>query len=117
MTFIGICIVGYSAVANADSNSGGHGNKEVGGDNKLRVIIGIILVLLGCVSNGAAYVLEGRIFETYYIPSLKTIGVEGAYGVLLYLAILPIAWLVKCPSKDLCNTTNAEDPAVFIEDA
>jgi drug/metabolite transporter (DMT)-like permease len=67
-----------------------------GGKNPM---IGVMLVLTGCLAQGVQYVFEEKVMAVDNVPPLVVIGFEGIWGTLLTIFIVyPIA--SKIPGYD-----------------
>jgi drug/metabolite transporter (DMT)-like permease len=77
--FIGVAIVGASPLI--------RGGK--GGDEKVNPM-GIILLIIAQLFSGGLYIVEEKLLGDYYLDPLKVVGLEGLWGLIMTLIILPI---------------------------
>ena len=52
--------------------------------------IGILLVVISQLFAGGLYIVEEKLLGDYYLDPLKVVGLEGLWGLLMTLIILPI---------------------------
>ena len=83
LSFIGL-LMGEVKGMKIESNSGGY------------IALGIILAIGAQVSQSAHYVLEEKLLKEYNYSTLKTIGLEGLWGFLIYSIILIIFQFISC---------------------
>lgn len=88
--FVGVGLVGVAAIV-----SGNSGDEEV---NPL----GIILIILAQLFGGGLYIVEEKLLGDYYLDPLKVVGLEGLWGLIITLIILPIAGSISCDPGPLC---------------
>ena len=77
--FIGVAIVGASPLI--------RGGK--GGDEKVNPL-GLILLIVAQLFSGGLYIVEEKLLGDYYLDPLKVVGLEGLWGLITTLVILPI---------------------------
>jgi drug/metabolite transporter (DMT)-like permease len=77
--FLGVFVVGLSSVVFAES-SGGEETSP----------LGIILLLISQMFSGGLYITEEKILGDYYLDPLLVVGLEGMWGLLYYIILLPI---------------------------
>ena len=101
-----ICIVlgvaGVGAVAmvyDTDTNTGG----SVG--------FGIVLILVAQFFTGALFIVEEYFLGDYYLDPMKVVGLEGMWGLMYYMAVLPIMQGIKCGGDKLCQFGYLENSA------
>ena len=81
---LGLVIVGLSAVLKNQSSSG------------KKPFLGIILVLLSQIFTCFQLIIEEKILKEYDISELKAVGLEGLWGVILYIFLLFIFYFINC---------------------
>ena len=86
-SFIGL-LMGEIKGIQIESNSGGY------------IVLGIILSIGAQASKSAHYVLEEKLLKEYNYSTLKTIGLEGFWGFLIYIIILIIFQFISCDNWD-----------------
>ncbi len=75
--FVGVAIVGASNLIT------GSGDSQV---NPL----GILLLVIAQLFSGGLYIVEEKLLGDYYLDPLKVVGLEGLWGFIMTLVILPI---------------------------
>jgi hypothetical protein len=93
----GIFLVGLANISNRDN------------EKSKTTFLGVILILLSRTITAGQFVVEEKIFKEKKLDALYVVGIEGFWGCLLFLFILPIFQIVKCDDKDLCNNGKIED--------
>ena len=73
-------IVGLSSIVFKDKDE--HGEETS--------VLGIILLLVSQCFAGGLYITEEKILGNYYLDPLYVVGLEGMWGLLYYLILLPI---------------------------
>lgn len=75
--FLGVFTVGLSStiLSNSSESTG---------------VLGIILLLISQIFHGFLFVAEEKILGDYYLDPLFVVGVEGMWGTLIYIILLPI---------------------------
>lgn len=69
-------------------------------------MLGVSLVLAGCVAQGLQYVFEEKVMAVDDVPPLVVIGMEGLWGVALTLFVVyPVCYML--PGED---NGSFEDP-------
>lgn len=77
--FSGVALVGLAAVLKkADANS-----------EKVNPL-GILLLVLAQLFSGGLYIVEEKLLGDYYLDPLKVVGLEGLWGFLMTVVLLPI---------------------------
>jgi len=95
----GVCVIGLAMVIVASSSFIGSSN-STSSEHKNGAIIGILLVLLGCLAQGVQYIFEEKVMAVDDVPPLVVIGFEGAWGVILcILVVYPAAYMI--PGSDV----------------
>lgn len=77
LIFSGVALVGVAAIMNS---SGGEEVKP----------LGILLLIISQLFSGGLYIVEEKLLGDYYLDPLKVVGLEGLWGFLMTLVILPI---------------------------
>jgi len=54
------------------------------------------------LSQGACYVSEEKIFETYNMHTFMMVGGEGIWGLLYFAILMPILNFIPCNFNDGC---------------
>ena len=83
IVIIGLAIVGLNAILNGDSSS----------ENPS---FGIFLVILSQVFSCFLFITEEKLLKGYEIPPLKAVGLEGMWGVSVYIVLLFIFYFIRC---------------------
>lgn len=83
--FLGVFIVGLASIVFKPADSG----EETSA-------IGIILLLVSQLFAGGLYITEEKILGDYYLDPLQVVGLEGMWGLIYYLILLPIFQVIKC---------------------
>ena len=52
--------------------------------------LGILLLLISQLFSGGLYIVEEKLLGDYYLDPLKVVGLEGLWGFIMCLIILPI---------------------------
>lgn len=79
--FIGVAIVGASPLI--------HGKENKDPSQKVDPL-GILLLIIAQLFSGGLYIVEEKLLGDYYLDPLKVVGLEGLWGFLMTLIILPI---------------------------
>jgi len=101
LSFVGL-LLGEIKGINIENRPGGY------------IVLGIILTIGAQVCQSAHYVFEEKLLKEYNYSTLKTIGLEGLWGFLIYSIILIIFQFIRCDdwsestSEAICFT-NDED--------
>lgn len=107
--FLGLFLVGLSAIVTPDKSKGGDDKKDQhksGGT----VATGIILLIIAQFFAGTQFVVEEKILSNYYLNPMQIVGWEGFFGFTFYLIALPIMQAIPChPSGDFCPDSKIED--------
>ena len=84
VVIIGLCIVGINAILNSNGVSGENPG------------FGIFLVVLSQLFSCSLLITEEKLLKGYETPALKAVGLEGMWGVLVYLFLLFIFYFIRC---------------------
>ena len=87
LSFIGL-LMGEIKGVQIESNSGGF------------IILGIILSIGAQATKSVHYILEEKLLKEYNYSTLKTIGLEGFWGFIIYIIILIIFQFISCDNWD-----------------
>ena len=87
LSFAGL-LMGEIKGIQIENNSGGY------------IALGIILAIGAQVSQSTHYILEEKLLKEYNYSTLKTIGLEGFWGFLIYSIILIIFQFISCENWD-----------------
>jgi drug/metabolite transporter (DMT)-like permease len=52
--------------------------------------LGILLLIIAQLFSGGLYIVEEKLLGDYYLDPLKVVGLEGLWGLLMTIIILPI---------------------------
>ena len=55
------------------------------------------------------FIVEEYFLGGYYLDPMKVVGLEGMWGLLYYMTILPIMQAVKCDGDKLCQFKYVEN--------
>lgn len=58
---------------------------------------------------------EEKLFENYYLDPFKVVGLEGMWGSLYYIILLPIMQNIHCSIEDICGNGRLEDSLLAIK--
>jgi drug/metabolite transporter (DMT)-like permease len=81
---IGLCIVGLNAILNGNNSTG---------ENPA---FGIFLAILSQVFSSLLLITEEKLLKGYETPPLKAVGLEGMWGVCVYIILLFGFYFIKC---------------------
>lgn len=95
--FTGVALVGVAAIL-----AGNSGGEEV---NPL----GILLLVLAQLFSGGLYIVEEKLLGDYYLDPLKVVGLEGLWGLIITVILLPIFQVIECGPNELCYYGRLED--------
>ena len=84
VVIVGLCIVGLNAILKGDTSSG---------ENPA---FGIFLVVLSQLFSCSLFITEEKLLKGYETPPLKAVGLEGMWGVCVYLVLLFIFFFIRC---------------------
>ena len=84
IVIIGLVIVGLNATIYGNSSSG---------ENPA---FGILLVAISQVFSCFLYITEEKLLKGYEVPPLKAVGLEGMWGVCVYIILLFIFYFIRC---------------------
>ena len=89
--FLGICIVVIGLIIVGI-------NAAIGGKDEIdsKIILGIFLVILSQVFSCFLFISEEKILKHYDVPPLKSVGMEGMWGVGCYIILLFIFYFIRC---------------------
>ena len=62
----------------------------------MKQLIGVLLILASLFSNGFLFVYEQKLYQIYHIDPLYMVGMEGMFGIVIYLIVMPILTFVHC---------------------
>ena len=79
--FSGVALVGVAALLNS---------KPEGSEEESVNPMGIVLVIVSQFFAGGLYIVEEKLLSDYYLDPLKVVGLEGLWGFIMTLVILPI---------------------------
>ena len=96
--FTGVAIVGGAPLL--------HSSK--GGDEKVDPL-GILLLIVAQLFSGGLYIVEEKLLGDYYLDPLKVVGLEGLWGFLITVILLPIFQQINCGPNDICYYGKLED--------
>jgi drug/metabolite transporter (DMT)-like permease len=95
--FTGVALVGLAAIL-----AGNSGDEEV---NPL----GIFLLVLAQLFTGGLFIVEEKLLGDYYLDPLKVVGLEGLWGLIITVILLPIFQVIECGPNELCYYGRLED--------
>lgn len=85
-------------------------NKDKDKDHETTNPLGILLVLVAQLFSGGLYIVEEKLLGDYYLDPLKVVGLEGLWGFILMVIILPILQTTNCEEAGpLCYYKKVED--------
>ncbi len=97
--FVGVALVGLAAVLKANEEGAGSEIKPVG----------LVLLVVGQLISGGMLIVEERLLRVYYLDPLKVVGLEGLWGFLITVILLPIFQQINCGPNDICYYGKLED--------
>ena len=95
--FTGVALVGVAAVL-----------QSAGSEEEINPL-GIILLVLAQLFSGGLYIVEEKLLGDYYLDPLKVVGLEGLWGLIMTIILLPIFGAIKCGPGELCYYGTLED--------
>ena len=92
---IGIALCGYASMTQ---------EKNEGESSASQIAMGIGILLIGQLFGSIGYIIEEKFMGDFddLDPYLMA-GVEGVFGILMWLVILPILNVIPCDNVDLCS--------------
>jgi hypothetical protein len=57
-------------------------------------------MVLSLTFNGFFYSYEQKLFSIYHIEPVQMVGIEGVFGILICLVVIPIITFIPCPFRD-----------------
>ena len=93
---LGVAIVGVAS------------QTQTGQENETKPL-GLILILIAQLFTGCQFIAEEKILGDAYVDPILVVGLEGTWGFLYYLILLPIFQQVPCDNPNLCVPPNIED--------
>ena len=86
------------------SLTGFYSNKAEGVNKNIG--LGIVLIILEKIVIGIFFILEEKILKNYNYNSLKLVGLEGMWGLIIYLVLLILFQLISCDTWKDFNRDN-----------
>ena len=109
----GVGVIAVAMVTVALSSLLDSDTSEPGSKNPL---VGIMLVLLGCLAQGVQYVFEEKVMAVDNVPPLIVIGMEGLWGtVLSAVLVYPLAMLF--PGSDNGSFEDPFDSLLMVQNS
>lgn len=59
--------------------------------------------------SGGLLIVEEKLLGDYYLDPLKVVGLEGVWGFLMTVILLPIFQQINCGPSDICYYGKLED--------
>ena len=97
--FVGVALVGLAAVLKS---------QEEGANSEIKPI-GLVLLVVAQLFSGGMLIVEEKLLGDYYLDPLKVVGLEGLWGFLITVILLPIFQQINCKASDLCYYGKVED--------
>jgi len=97
--FVGVALVGLAAVLKS---------QEEGANSEIKPI-GLVLLVVAQLFSGGMLIVEEKLLGDYYLDPLKVVGLEGVWGFLITVILLPIFQQINCGPSDLCYYGKLED--------
>jgi len=70
----------------------------------------IIIVLIAQIFGGSGYVIEEKFLGDYDdLDPIFMTGMQGLWGFIIYLILLPIMQIIPCSDKILCPNNQIEN--------
>mmetsp|Transcript_32670 Transcript_32670/g.31886 ORF Transcript_32670/g.31886 Transcript_32670/m.31886 type:complete len:330 (+) Transcript_32670:384-1373(+) len=88
---LGVFLVGLSSIINEDDS-----------EEASNTGLGIMLIIISQIFVGIQFITEEKLFGDYYLDPLKVVGLEGMWGVIYWIVLLPCFQLITCGSEALC---------------
>ena len=95
---IGVSIVGLSGslIKNATSADDVLNLLSINGpDASVRVLVGVLFILFAQLFTATQFVLEEKVMGQYSVEPLVAVGLEGAFGLVSVLAVMPVLWTMR----------------------
>ena len=86
------------------SLTGFYSNKAEGVNKNIG--LGIVLIILEKIVIGIFFILEEKILKNYNYNSLKLVGLEGMWGLIIYFVLLILFQLISCNNWKDFNREN-----------
>jgi len=97
LVFFGVTAVGLSGVFGAQNSAA-------------NPVLGIVILLIAQIFQAGMFVFEESLLDQFDIDPLVAVGVEGVFGVLIFiLVLLPILYAIPCNAEHICNGGRVED--------
>lgn len=71
--------------------------------------LGVIILLVATLVSSGFYVVEEKLLGDYYLDPLKVVGLEGLWGCIMWVILLPIFQQIHCSNDRLCPYGRLED--------
>lgn len=99
----GVAVVGMIGVMMSNKDGESEGTTPTS-------TLGVVLIILSQCFTGIQFISEEKILAGYYLDPLLIVGLEGFWGCLYYVILLPIFQHVNCDGA-LCHNGKLEDSA------
>jgi drug/metabolite transporter (DMT)-like permease len=97
--FLGVALVGLAAVLES---------QKEGNSSEIKPL-GLVLLVIAQLFSGGLLIVEEKLLGDYYLDPLKVVGLEGVWGFLMTVILLPIFQQINCGPNDLCYYGKLED--------
>jgi len=81
---------------------------EVDSESTPTSVLGVLLLIVSQCFTGLQFISEEKILGGYYLDPLLVVGLEGFWGCLYFIILLPIFQHIKCDGP-LCHNGYLED--------
>ena len=75
--------------------------------------LGVFLIVMCTCLAGSRYVMEDKLLHKYSLEPLYIIGMEGLFGSIVLIVLLPILTIVKCSGEECPHGTVENFSAMF----
>lgn len=81
----GVALVGYSGITASSKESDDPEKKQ-----SRTTIFGVVVLIVAQCFTGGQFITEEKLFDGYYLDPLFVVGMEGFFGCIYFLILLPI---------------------------
>lgn len=81
----GVALVGYSGITASAKESDDPEKKQ-----SRTTIFGVVVLIVAQCFTGGQFITEEKLFDGYYLDPLFVVGMEGFFGCIYFLILLPI---------------------------
>lgn len=103
MVCSGLTIIGFASLINTANTA-------------KNPALGIFFALFSKFLSGGIFVIEQVLLKELRVGPLEAVGLEGIFGLGMYLALLPVLNLIPCHNENLCNQGFVENSVEAISE-